>query len=185
MTRMRLTAPTKTVLGIVLLLGLAAYLLLLEFAVNAGRVHHGVDVQGVDVGGLNHAEAQAVLTERGDEMKASPLIFSTEGFDCRFTPEDVGWGPQAFDTAAAAMAVGREGGPIQSLGDRWRAWTTGVTIDWGGSTDHARVTREIDRCERTAEALGVEVDRPRLRYKIKRAVVTWPREVFTLPLTEE
>lgn len=185
MAVMRLTAPTKTVLAMVLVLALAAYLLLVEFAVNAGRVHHGVDVQGVDVGGLNHAEAQDVLTQRGEEMKASPMIFSTEGFDCRFTPEDVGWGPQAFDTAAAAMAVGREGGILQALRDRWRAWTEGVTIDWGGSPDPARVTRELNRCEQIAEGLGIEIDRPRLRYKIKRAIVAWPRAIFTIPLASE
>lgn len=182
MATMQLSAPTKTVLVLVLVAGLAAYALLVEFAVNAGRIHHGVDVQGVDVGGLNHAEAQAVLEERGDEMKSSPIVFTIEGFDCRFTPADLGWGPQAFDTAAAAMEVGREGGPWKALRDRLRAWGDGVTIDWAGSTDPARVGRRLNRCERLAESRGVDIDRPRLRYLIKRAVVSWPRDPYPLPV---
>ena len=184
MAPMRLTAPTKAVLAVVLLVGLIAYLLLVEFAVNAGRIHRGVDVHGLDVGGLNHAEAQDLLEQRGGEMKESPIIFTSEGFDCRFTPEDIGWGPQAFDTAVAAMDVGRTGGISDALGDRLRAWTEGVTVDWAGSTDPARVGRELNRCERAAAGLGVEIDRARLRYKIKRAVVTWPREHFTVPLAD-
>lgn len=184
MAGMRLSAPTKALLAVVLLVGTIAYLVLVELAVNAGRIHRGVDVHGVDVGGLNHAEAQELLGERGDEMKDSPIVFTSEGFDCRFTPEDVGWGPQAFDTAAAAMDVGRTGGVFEALGDRLRAWTEGVTVDWAGATDPAQVGRELNRCERAAEGLGVEIDRPRLRYKIKRAVVAWPREPFTVPLED-
>lgn len=181
---MRLTPPTKIVLAAVLVIGIAGYALLVDFAVNAGRVHRGVDVQGFDIGGLNHPEAQDALEERGEAMKTSPMVFTTEGFDCRFTPATVGWGPQAFDTAGAAMEVGRSGGTIAALGERIRAWTDGVTIDWAGSTDPRRMRRELDRCERTAEGLGIQIDRPRMRFKIKRAIVTWPRPIFTIPLVE-
>lgn len=181
---MQLTPPTKIVLAVVLVIGIAGYALLVDFAVNAGRVHRGVDVQGFDVGGLNHPEAQEALQERGESMKESPMIFTTEGFDCRFTPADVGWGPQAFDTASAAMDVGRTGGALEALAERIRAWTEGVTIDWAGSTDPRRMRRELDRCEEVAEGLGIAIDRPRMRFKIKRAIVTWPRAIFTIPLEE-
>lgn len=182
---MRFTPSVKIVLVVVLIAALAAYALLVEFAVNAGRVHRGVDVQGLDIGGLNHSEAQRLLAERGEQMKVSPMIFTTEGFDCRFTPEDVGWGPQAFDTAAAAMEIGRTGGLLGALGERFRAWTQGVTIDWAGAPRPALVGRELNRCERLAGRLGVEIDRPRLRHRIKRAIVTWPREIFTIPVADQ
>lgn len=182
MPSMRLTPPTKTVLVLVLLVATLAYGLLIEFAVNAGRVHHGVDVQGLDIGGLNPAEAQEVLEKRGTEMKLSPIVFTTEGFDCRFTPEQLGWGPQAFDTTQAAMTVGRRGGPFEALRERLRAWTSGVTVEWQGSPARARIRRELDRCEERSKGLGLEVDRRRLRRKIKKAIVTWPRPPFTIPL---
>lgn len=179
---MRLSALSKTVLVLVLLVGTAAYGLLIEFAINAGRVHRGVDVRGLDIGGLNPAEAQEVLEKRGTEMKVSPIIFTTEGFDCRFTPEQLGWGPQAFDTTRAAMAVGRDGSIFDALQERFRAWTAGITIDWQGSPVRGRIRRELDRCDQRSEGLGLEVDRRRLRREIKEAIVTWPRFPFPIPL---
>jgi hypothetical protein len=179
---MQLSPVMKIVLALVLVMAGAAYLLLLEFAVNAGRVHRGVSVRGVDVGGLNSVEAEEVLRERGKEMKSTPLLFTTEGFDCRFTPRAVGWGPQPFDTTSVAMAVGRDGSIVEALRDRWRAWTEGIDVSWAGDSDPAKVERELDRCEELAGSLGVQIDRDRLRHHVESAVERWPREPLTLPL---
>lgn len=181
---MQLSPAAKTVVILFLLAVVVAYALLLEFAVNAGRVHRGVSVDGYDVGGLNYAEAAAALNEHGTELKLAPMIFTTEGFDCRFTPEDIGWGPQPADTADAAMEVGRDGGVIDALRERMKAWTDGVRIDWAGSPDAARVGRELNRCEKQAAGLGLEIDRPRLRYAIRQAIVAWPRAPVAIPLAE-
>lgn len=179
---MRINPSTKAVFAVVLLIATAAYVVVVEVAVSAGRVHHGVEVRGFDIGGLNHQDAIDALRERGDEMKESPMIFTAEGFDCSFTPEQIGWGPQPADTAAAAMAVGRDDPPFGAIADRWRAWTSGVSIEWQGRTDPARVGRELNRCEKASEGLGLQIDRARLRYLIKQIVVQWPREPVEIPL---
>lgn len=179
---MQLSPRIRLLAVLFALVGVVFYGLLVEFAVNAGRVHRGVSVHSFDIGGLNHTEARAALEERGEAMKVAPMIFTTEGFDCRFAPEDVGWGPQPRDTAQAAMDVGRDGSVGEVLSERWRSWTQGVKVEWGGSADPNLVDLELDRCEKLAESLGVDINRPRLRYKIKRAIVAWPREPFTIPL---
>lgn len=179
---MRIDPSTKAVFAVVLLFAALGYLVIVEVAVSAGRVHHGVDVRGFDIGGLNQQDAVDALRRRGDEMKESPMVFTAEGFDCRFTPEQIGWGPQPADTAAAAMAVGRDDAPFGALADRWRAWTGGVSIEWQGRTDPAKVGRELNRCEKASEGLGVEIDRPRLRYLIKQTVEDWPRGPVEIPL---
>lgn len=179
---MRLSPPAKAAIVLALVLAGVLYLAIVEVAISAGRVHHGVDVQGLEVGGLNPQEAVDLLRETGDEMKESPMIFTAEGFDCRFTPEQVGWGPQPADTVTAAMAIGRSGSLVESLKERWRAWTSGVTIEWQGNTDPARVGRELNRCEKASEGLGVEIDRPRLRYLIKKTIPSWPRGPVEIPL---
>lgn len=184
MTPMQLSPAVKTVVVFFLLAALVAYALLLEFAINAGHVHRGVVVQSYDIGGLNYAEAAAALNQRGTEMKLEPMIFTAEGFDCRFTPEDIGWGPQPSDTADAAMEVGRRGGVLDALRERMEAWTKGVTIEWAGSPDPAKVGRELNRCEKQAAGLGLEIDRPRLRYAIKKTIVTWPRSPVPIPLAQ-
>lgn len=184
MAPMRVTPSTKAVFGLVLLIAALAYLVIVEVAVSAGRIHHGVDVNGFDIGGLNQQDAVEALRERGDEMKESPMIFTSEGFDCRLTPEQIGWGPQPADTAAAAMAVGRDDIPFGALADRWRAWTSGASVDWQGRTHPAKVGRELNRCEQASEGLGVEIDRPRLRFLIKKTVLEWPRGPVEIPLSE-
>lgn len=184
MTPMQLSPAVKTIVVLFLVAAVVAYALLLEFAINAGRVHRGVSVAGYEVGGLNYAEAAAALNERGTQMKLEPMIFTTEGFDCRFTPEDIGWGPQPSDTADAAMEVGRRGGVLNALAERLEAWTDGVTIDWAGTPDAAKVGRELNRCEKQAAGLGLEIDRARLRYTIRRTIVTWPRAPVPIPLVQ-
>lgn len=182
MAPMRLSPAVKTVVIVFGVVTVIAYVLLLEFAINAGRVHRGVDVEGFAVGGLNYAEAAAALEDRGTAMKLAPMIFTTEGFDCRFTPEDIGWGPQPADTADAAMEVGRDGGVLDALRERMKAWTDGVRVEWAGSPDTAKVGRELNRCEKLAAGLGLEIDRPKLRYAIKKTIVTWPRNPVPIPL---
>ncbi len=181
---MQLSPPVKTVLALALVVGAVGYGLLVEFAVNAGRVHPGVTVEGFDIGGLNRTEAEAALSARGEEMKNSPMVFTGEGFDCRFTPEQVGWGPQEFETTNAAMAVGRRGSWIDAVRERIRAWTEGVEVEWADAPDPAKVGRELNRCEDLATSMGVGIDRERLRYKIKRTIVTWPRRPTPIPLDE-
>jgi hypothetical protein len=182
MSPMQLSPRVKMIVIAFLVIGALAYVLLLEFAINAGRVHRGVDVQGYDIGGLNYAEATDALNERGTEMKLAPMIFTTEGFDCRFTPAHVGWGPQPSDTADEAMEVGRTGGVMDALRERLQAWTDGVSIEWADAPDAAKVGRELNRCEKQAAGLGLEIARPKLRYAIRKAIVTWPREPVAIPL---
>ena len=184
MAPMRLSPAVKTIVLVFGVVTVIAYALLLEFAINAGRVHRGVDVQGYDIGGLNYIEAAAALNERGTAMKLSPMIFTTEGFDCRFTPAQIGWGPQPSDTAEDAMEVGRDGGVFDALRERMKAWTEGVTIEWAGSPDTAKVGRELNRCEKQAAGLGLEIDRSKLRYAIKTTIVTWPRDPMPIPLVQ-
>lgn len=184
MTPMQLTPVVKSIVVLFLLAGLLAYVLLLELAINAGRVHRGVNVEGYEIGGLNYAEAVEALSQRGRKLKATPMIFTTEGFDCRFTPGDIGWGPQPSDTADAAMEVGRDGDVVPALSERIRAWTDGVAIEWGGSADAAKVERELDRCGELAAAVGLEIDRAKLRQAIEDGIVTWPRHPFPIPLVQ-
>ena len=179
---MKLSGRTKLVGVLFVLLAILAYAALMELAINAGTVHHGVSVQGFDIGGLSRADAEAALGDRGEEMQQEPMRFVAEGFYCVFTPEMVGWGPQEFETADLAMGIGRDGGAMEALGDRWRAWTSGVEIAWTDRPNARLMGRELARCEKDAEALGYEIDRPRLRFLVKRTITTWPREPVEIPL---
>ena len=179
---MSLSPVTRLLLGLGVVLAVIAFALVVEFGISAGRVHEGVTVRDLDVGGQTLTEAIATIDERGRELQFEPVVFTAEGFDCDFVPDDLGWGRQAADTAAGAMAVGRTGGLFRAVGDRVRAWTGGVVVRWDGAPEPAKVTRFIDRCEREAVGLGLELDRGQMRFRIRQAIVTWPRRVFEIPV---
>jgi hypothetical protein len=173
--------PLSVVLG---LIGLIVFLLIVEFGVNAGRIHYGVEVGEIDVGGLTLSEAEELLERRGDKLKTMPIVFGAEGFDCRFTPKEIGWGPQPFDTASAAMEIGRPLLSFDSIGERVDAWFTGIKLKWG-QPDPERVERIVNDCERNSRGLNLTIDRERLRSYISEAIVADPRPpMFPVPLEE-
>jgi hypothetical protein len=42
--------------------------------------------------------------------------------------------------------------------------------------------RELARCQRNAQALGLTVDLPKLRFLVKREIVKWPRTEVGVPI---
>jgi hypothetical protein len=180
----RVPPYVKPLSVLIALIGLGAFLLIVEFGVSAGRIHYGVEVGEIDVGGLTLSEAEELLDRRGNKLKTTPIVFGAEGFDCRFTPEEVGWGPQPFDTATAAMEVGRPLLSVDSLGERVDAWFSGIKLNWG-EPDPELVERIVDSCERNSRGLNLTIDRERLGKWISKAIVTDPRPpMFPVPLED-
>lgn len=188
------SARIALVVGIVL--ALLGYLFVLEFGVNAGRIHYGVEIRGdLDVGGMTPAEADEVLKERAQLMLEDEIVLDGQGVSVRFFPrepefstEDVlvaGWAPGRAATINAAMAVGREDGPITALVDRSRAWFGKVKVGWKGHARAFRVTKIIDEVERLGAKEDLSLDRAALRLKIRRVLNSWPRRPFyRIPFTE-
>jgi hypothetical protein len=180
---MDVSPRAKLILAVGVVAGLLLYLLVVDLGVNAGRVHHGVSVPGLDLGGLTEAEAIPKLEELGTTLRDAPIVFSTPGFDCRVAPRELGWGPQPFDTVRAAMKVGRSGGLWTSLEERLGAWLGGSEIGWAGSLRESAVERWLDDCEELAGGMRVAIDIDKLRVELERLVETWPRQqVYNLPL---
>ncbi len=181
---MRLSLVARTVLALVAVCALAAYLAIVDLGVNAGRIHYGVSVNHVNVGGLTALEASAELEERAEELEQEPVLFEFEGIRRSFFPRDIGWRPNSLDNAERAMRVGRAGGPLSALEQRIRAWAKGVEVPWRVSADGRKVGALMDGWQTALEELGVEIRRPLLRYRIKRAIVTWPRRAFPIPVRD-
>lgn len=179
---MNLSTRFKVLVAVVLAVGLVGWVILLDLGINAGRIHYGVHVRGTQVGGMTVEEAQAVLRERGRELRYEPVVLSAEGMECSFIPDEVGWGPKPKATAEAAREVGFTGGIRNALGDRVTAWFGGVRVGWAGGPKFWKVTPLIDECEKQAEALHLELDRYKLRRMMRRAIVTWPRRIFQIPV---
>lgn len=172
----------KILLALLTLTGVAVYLVVVDYGVNAGRIHRGVSVHDVDLGGRTKEEAFAILSRYGADLESAPVILTREGVSCNFIPTELGWQARPFETAIAAYRVGRGEALPAAMATRVKAWFEGVTVDWTGGPNPAAVSRLLDRCERDAAAVGHDVRRYRLRKKIRRAIVTWPRRPFNIPI---
>ena len=179
---MNLSSLSKVLIAIATLVGVSAYLVVLDMGLNAGRIHHGVSVRGIDLGGLTKDEAAAVLEEEGERLAASPVILTREGMSCNFAPEELGWDPRPNDTAVAAYRVGRGIDWFAALGNRIKAWVAGASVDWNDRLNPAAVSELIDYCDEQAAALGYELRRWKLRLRIREAIKTWPRGPVTIPI---
>ncbi len=121
------------VAAVVLLGGIA------EAAASAGRVHSGVAVAGVKVGGLSEAGARLrIERELNARMKASPVVFTLGEQSWKATAATVGASVDSSTLAAQAMAVGRAGGLFVALGDRLRAWVKPIDLPAQARVDETR-----------------------------------------------
>jgi hypothetical protein len=175
-------ARPKIFLGLIIVVGLLVYLVVVDLGVNAGRVHRGVEVSGLNVGGLTPTEAEDALRARADELKYSLISFTRDDLVCRFTPLEVGWNPRPAETAEAAREVGREENVINALSERMRAWFFGKKVHWKASLDQGKLHQTITRCKREGMAANVQLDAEKFRRKIRRAIVHWPRRGYAVPV---
>ncbi len=180
---MNLSLAAKGMLALAALTALIVFAVIVDLGVSAGRIHHGVSVADIDVGGMTLSEAYEVLARARDERREEPMVFSLEGVTLTITPAMVDWRPQPYDSAQRALAVGRSGGPVGALRARARAWTSGVRVGWAGGVNDRRVARLAqDWAETVEQMVGADVDDERLRVLIERAASTWPPRVYAIPL---
>jgi hypothetical protein len=182
MRKMSITA--KLVIGAGTAGALLAYVAIAEAGINAGRIHYGVTVRDVEIGGMTFAEAEEVLREQGEKLRSTPICFRREAFLACARPEDLGWFPGVRQTLDEAMAIGRTGGILGAARERARAWTGGVRIRWAGTPRPHRVTQLIDEWEVELAGLGYTLDRGHLRFKIRQAIMTYPRRTLRVPVVE-
>ncbi len=179
---MKRSRKNTVIVALLTVVGLLAWLVVVDLGVHAGRIHRGVWAGGVDVGGMTEVDAFRALSERGELLLELPKVFTAENVQCDFYPEELGWGPQVGSTVDEAFAVGREGGALSALWERATAWVTGYRVKWAGKADPRRVGRFVANCIKEAEAVGVTINRGRLRYRVRRAIFAYPKGIFRIPL---
>lgn len=129
--RERLAASRRRWLAI----GAASLVLLLvlagvaEATATAGRIYPGVTVGGVAVGGMRPAEASAALKASLPARFDSPVVITYGDESWELSAAQIGADFEYDLIVARAMRVGRSGGALSAVGERLRAWTSGVDIE--------------------------------------------------------
>ncbi|OFW59171.1 MAG: hypothetical protein A2133_00215 [Actinobacteria bacterium RBG_16_64_13] len=149
--RLRRRSRTRILLGVGSLLAIVTVTLVIESGLNYEKVHSGVSVSGIDLGGLSEDEATSVLERHVEEAQASPVRLTGGGKAWDVMAAEVGTEIDVTGAVAAAMNVTREGNLIVDLGRRWKLYFGGTDLSLKGTIDSAemdsllaRVAQELD-----------------------------------------
>src|SRR5688500_8733467 len=104
---MTLSLRAKILMAIAALVGLVAFLIVVDLGINAGRIHYGVSVSGADVGGLTRSEALEKLTARAEEIGETPISLLAQGLNVAVPPSCLSWQPFVRGTVQRAYRIGR------------------------------------------------------------------------------
>jgi vancomycin resistance protein YoaR len=108
-------APLRVVLAATVALAAVGIALGLVFAGSSAKLAEGVQIAGVDVGGLTPSQARKLLEGRSAELAHVPVTFVAGSERFQFTPSQLG---VTVDWAAAAQAAQRQGegfGPVRGF----------------------------------------------------------------------
>jgi vancomycin resistance protein YoaR len=113
--RARIRLAVQWTLAVALVLVVVGLALGVGFAGSSERIAAGVQVAGVNVGGLTPGEARALLERRAAALANVPVTFTAGGRSWRLRPARLG---VEVDWAAAVRAAQRQGnalGPLRGL----------------------------------------------------------------------
>ena len=128
--------------------GAVAVALVLVVAVDAfasaGRVHPGVTIAGVRVGGMKPAQASAELEKQLPAKSSEPVTVVYGKKTWKIAPSDISLTFDYPSLTARAMAVGRDGGFAQSVSQRVAAWFGKERLLASGVADPAKLAKQLD-----------------------------------------
>jgi vancomycin resistance protein YoaR len=144
---------------VIIVCAIIAVLVAADFWLNTGRIHRGVEVGSVSLGGKTPAEARQVVRDH----VMGPLKDIDFDGPAHFT-RDAGAMGMSFnvdETVDKAYAVGREGNILERLSERLRASFGGATIppdiDYRPAKARAEVREIASRVDRPPREASVKV----------------------------
>jgi vancomycin resistance protein YoaR len=109
---------TRALLVVALFLAAGVAGLALYASSHQGRIYQGIQVAGLDLGGLSPADARSRLDEHFADYAGRPLTLTAGNQSFEITPAEVGARLDSEMTIEAALNWGRQGSPW----DQSRAW---------------------------------------------------------------
>jgi len=151
--------------------GAVVFLILLAVLIDStlyrGKVHAGVTVSGVQLGGLTPEEAKAALDLRVEKAQKNRITLTSGDKKWTVTPDDVGTTVDTAATVGAAMDASREG---NFLVDRFRGFLmyfTDKVVPLQGTIDRTKVDQIIADVARAVDLppinAGLVFDGPKIK----------------------
>ncbi len=135
---------------------LALVLVLAEAGLSWARIHPGVTVGGVAVGGMSRSEARAALERELAPRLKLPATVAYGSRRWTVTPARVDARLDAQSAAEAAYAVGRTGSVWQRAGQRVGAWFGRSALPVAAKADDARLRDLLTELRRAVDVPALD-----------------------------
>jgi vancomycin resistance protein YoaR len=140
------------VVGFLLAIGTGAGILYAWGQQYDGRILPGVRVGSTELGGLTREQAGAEIAKAYGTLGVGQITLTgPDGQTTTMSYADVGRGPDASPLLDAALAAGRQGGPITSLIGAPQVAMHGVTIDSGVAYDRDKLAAAVETLATTID----------------------------------
>ncbi len=113
--------------------------ILIDSAVYYNKVHAGVSVSGIDLGGQTKDEAVAAVTDLVDQARNSPISLTSGDRTWDLMPDDAGTSMDVEGAVKAAMAITRDGNFFSDIGNRWKLYFAKQDLPLTGTVDSAKM----------------------------------------------
>jgi vancomycin resistance protein YoaR len=123
---------------------LLAGLFVFDAFVGGDKIHHGVSIGDVDVGGMLPEQAREAV-ERDAASTFEKISFGTGSEAFTLRGEELGVKPDAAAAVDEAYSVGRRGNVFQRISEVSRSYLGGVQVDLQAGYDEQATSRALDR----------------------------------------
>ena len=130
-------------IGAIAVVGLMLLAAAIDGAASFGRIHPGVSVGGVIVGGKSPAEALQLLRAELPKVAAEPVVITYRKKSWNIKPEQIGLSFDYPALVSRSMAVGRGGRLGESLVQRVTAWFAGARVGVSASAEPAKFEKTL------------------------------------------
>jgi len=151
--RRRLSTRTKVLLGVGAFILAVILVFVIEAGINYNKIHSGISVAGVELGGLSEEEATAALAKYAREAQADPIKLTAGGKTWSVKPTEIGATVDVAGAVTAAMDVTRDGNIFTNMGRRWKLYFSAVDLPLQSGVDRSLLDPFIAEI---AEELKVE-----------------------------
>lgn len=139
---------SRTRWGLIALAAAAAVLVVLvtaEALLGAGRIHRGVSISGIEVGGMPPARARSAIEATLGERASRPVELAYREKTWTIASEEIGLTFDLDKAVAKAMEVGRDESILISASERAKAWTRGIDVAAEPAVDSEKADVALDR----------------------------------------
>ena len=154
--RRRRSTRFKVLVGVGSVVAVIVLALVVESAISYGKVHPGVSVSGISLGGLTENEVADTLAAYVADVQVSPIKLTGGGKSWDIMPADVGTAMDVAGAVSAAMDVTREGNLFVDLGRRWRLYFSDVDLPLQGTIDSAKMDSLLADIAQELDVLPVD-----------------------------